>query len=188
MTYLSAAGAALLLVAGSRKLRNPQLFRVVLVRLHLPAPRVLAYVIALLEVGVGLTTLATGARVGLLLQMALYALFVPASLFLRERGATDCGCFGGSSPPSRWHVGVDTLLSAGALLAMIFGSPSYLAVLRNVDAIHALGIVLALGVPLWLLLMAFEWAPRTFGAWGKPVTQSGVQWRTYSGFERSGES
>lgn len=111
------AAAALLVVAGAQKARDPQ----PLVRagrsVGLPVPRAAVRCAALAELAVGLAALVDGSRPSAVAVAVSYAAFTGFVLLARARGGVlaSCGCFGrADTPPTVLHAVVTGALAVAA--------------------------------------------------------------------------
>lgn len=110
--------AALLAVAGARKITGPDATGAALQVAHLPSDPRLVRVLGVAEMAVGLWVLAAGGMVATALLAVLYAAFAGFAEHQRRRGA-GCGCFGATqTPATALHVWCNVLaaLVAGATL------------------------------------------------------------------------
>jgi len=168
------AAAALLVVAGAAKVLDPaplvRALRSVGLRLSAGAVRAGAVV----EAGVGVAAVLTGARPAALLVALSYAAFTGFVLLALARGGVlaSCGCFGKQDvPPTRTHAAVTGALAvvAAAVAVRPLGDlPGVLAATPGAGvplllATAALAAVLYLALAL-LPLLATATAPRARAA------------------------
>jgi uncharacterized membrane protein YphA (DoxX/SURF4 family) len=119
------AAAALLVLAGTQKVRDPQPLVRATRSVGLRPPRGLVRGLAAVEVLVGLAALVDGSRWTALAVAASYALFTAFVLVARRRGGVlaSCGCFGKADvPPTLTHAAV----TATVALAALSGAPGSL--------------------------------------------------------------
>lgn len=116
-------GAGLLVLAGVAKLARPTAPGRALLLAGLPGGRVAARGLGALEVAVATAGLALGG-LAWAPQAVLYVGFTAFVLRERTRPSANCGCFGEEDVPlTAVHVGVDALLAAAAVAAVVVGAP-----------------------------------------------------------------
>lgn len=116
-------GAGLLLLAGVAKIARPTAPGRALLLAGLPGGPAAARGLGALEVGVGLAGLVVGG-LAWAPQAVLYVGFTAFVLRERTRPSASCGCFGEEDVPlTALHVGVDALLAAAAVAAVVTGAP-----------------------------------------------------------------
>jgi uncharacterized membrane protein YphA (DoxX/SURF4 family) len=111
--------AALLIYSGIRKLADPDPTAGALRAAHLPATRLAAYAIGLIEVGVGTMALLTEGWWWPWLVAAVYLGFAGfVGVALRRRlPIASCGCFGKADTPPTWiHLVLNLAAAAGAVI------------------------------------------------------------------------
>ena len=112
------AAAALLLVAGAQKVRDPLPLVRAARSVGLRLDRQLVRALAGAEMLVGVAALLDGARWTALLVAASYAVFTGFVVTARLRGGVlaSCGCFGKADvPPTRTHAVLTGAVALGAL-------------------------------------------------------------------------
>lgn len=110
--------AALLIVAGTRKITRPDATGAALQIAHLPSDQRLVRALGVAEVVIGLWVLAVGGPIATALLTVLYAAFAGFAEHQRRKGA-GCGCFGTTqAPATALHVGLNVAaaLAAGTTL------------------------------------------------------------------------
>jgi hypothetical protein len=108
------ASAALLVVAGAGKLRDPQPLVRALRSVGLAAPPSAVRALAAGELALGAAAVAAGTRLAAVGVAASYALFTAFVLRALARGGVlaSCGCFGrADTPPTRTHVALTAALA-----------------------------------------------------------------------------
>jgi hypothetical protein len=127
------AAALVLAAAGALKGADPRPTADALRAAGLPlgpsTGRRVGTVIGILEVAASLGALVAVGVPGALVRVAVLALylgFAVLTLLVRSSGeAATCGCFGAQSgPPDRWHLALDLVLAATALLALATAAPA----------------------------------------------------------------
>jgi hypothetical protein len=120
------AAAALLVVAGAPKVRDPGDLVRALRSARMPARRPWVRGFALAEVVVGLVALAVPGRVAASLLAVLYAAFTGfVAVALRRGGVlSSCGCFGRADTPPTWSHAVVTGGAALVGVAVAAGAPA----------------------------------------------------------------
>lgn len=144
--FLSAflAAAALLVVAGAAKLRDPGPAGAALATLGLPGGRPVVTAAALLELAVGVAGLLSQRRAVCVAVGCLYLVFacVIAGLLRRRAAAPSCGCLGGAqTPPSFVHLGFDLAATAIAALEASDAHAAGLLALSRRSPVDALLLV-----------------------------------------------
>ena len=166
MTAPALAVAALLALAGAQKLLDPTMTVGALRALRWPASPLLVRVGSGLELALGVAAIAVGGRV-LWALVALSYLAFAAFVSVALRTGTmigSCGCFGREeTPPHPIHVVLDVGL-VGLATAVAIGAPE-----APIDALadqpaDAVGLVLLVGLAVFLLHAAFVELPRTLTA------------------------
>jgi hypothetical protein len=115
--------AALLILAGARKMTRPDATGAALQVARLPADLRLVRTLGAVEVGTGVWVLAAGGPVATALLALLYAAFAGFAEHQRRRGA-GCGCFGAEqAPATALHVGVN-VVAAVVAGSTLLGDPA----------------------------------------------------------------
>jgi hypothetical protein len=142
---LAHLSAAVLVLSGIAKVRQPTALVQPLRTLHLPATRRAARAIGVVEVGVGVAVLVSShAAVTAALALVWIGLLGAAVRLSRDAGA-DCGCFGEASRPvGPMHLVVNTVFSIAAVVTTFDPAP----------AIWDLPDAPALGTATYVLLLA----------------------------------
>jgi uncharacterized membrane protein YphA (DoxX/SURF4 family) len=159
------AAAALLVLAGVAKLRQPADATTFLGSLGLPAPILLVPASSLLEVGSGGAVL-VWPRVAAAAMALLYLVFTVLVTVQRQQSETfSCGCFGADrAPVSRVHLYLNVSCLVVSLAAVAAGPASFLA-LAAANPLPAV-VALVVGVAVALLAAAATTLfPETMGAW-----------------------
>jgi hypothetical protein len=138
------ASAALLVVAGGTKLRDPLPLVRALRSARLPAQPLLVRAVAAVEVALGVTAVLLGSRATAVLVALSYAAFTGFVVLARARGGVlaSCGCFGrADTPPTVTHA----LVTAGfALVASAVAVRPLAPVVELVPASPGAGVPLLL--------------------------------------------
>ena len=111
------ASAALLVLAGGAKVRDPLPLMRALMSVGLPFGRALVRSVAAVEVAIGIAAFVAGGRLAALAVAASYAAFTAFVLLALRRGGVlaSCGCFGkADTPPTATHVVVTAALAVVA--------------------------------------------------------------------------
>lgn len=111
--------ALLLVVAGIAKMREPAPLSRVLRALHLPESDRVVRLLAISEIGVGISALVYPSTASAVLVAALYTLFSAVLLIVRlgRIDVPSCGCLGDrEAPVSLLHVGLNAIAVAAALV------------------------------------------------------------------------
>src|SRR5690606_15135713 len=115
---LAHLAAAVLVLSGVAKLRQPAALLAPLRQLRLPARRPVARAIGAAEVVVGLAVLASSHVATAAALAILWGALLVAAAVLTRRGAVDCGCFGAASRPvGPTHLAFNALFTAAAVAA-----------------------------------------------------------------------
>lgn len=124
LTPIFATVAALLVLAGARKLVAPAGAASALGVLGMPAPATLARALALAEIAIGAFAIVRPSVLSAALCACAYAIFAAALLRLRRVApGVDCGCFGSAAAgrrgrsAGRFQIALDLLALAVCLLA-----------------------------------------------------------------------
>ncbi|MEX0756721.1 MAG: MauE/DoxX family redox-associated membrane protein [Acidimicrobiia bacterium] len=150
--------AALLVLSGGSKLRDPEPTRGAMRAAGLPSSRGAVVGLAAGEIAAGAAALGTTTPFASIIVAAFYlgfAGFVSYAL-LRDLPLQSCGCFGTSDTPPGWmHVGVNLSAAAVALGVAGTGGADLLGILTSQPAagIPYLGF-LALGATLLALMLS----------------------------------
>ena len=159
------AVAALLVLAGAAKLRQPAAAAAFLGSVGLPATLLLVRASALLEVAAGGAALVRprAAAAAIALLFAVFTVLVAVQL--RQPGSVPCGCLGAATaPPSRVHLSLNVSCLAVSVAAVAAGPAS----LPTLAAANPLAAALALLVGITVALLAAAATrlfPETMGAW-----------------------
>jgi hypothetical protein len=159
------AAAALLVLAGAAKLRQPAEAVAFLASLGLPAPLLLVRASSLLEVAAGGAALvrprAAAAAIGL-----LYAVFAAlVTVQLRQPASVPCGCLGAATiPPSRVHLALNLGCLAVAAAVVAAGPTSLLALAAANPLAAAVALLVGVAVAI-LATAATRLFPETMWAW-----------------------
>ncbi len=157
--------AALVVVAGATKVRNPLPARSALRAIDAPSGPVAVRILGAAEIALGALCLVwptATAAVLLALAYIVFACFV--SLLLRAGGSVPCGCFGASFfEPSRLHVAMDLAAAAVALVAIPSPPPALFAISRA-PASEAL-VLASIAAATYLGVLAFTLGPRLWRSW-----------------------
>jgi len=111
--------AALLAVAGARKITRPDATGAALQVAHLPSDLRVVRVLGMAELAIGVWVLAAGGPVATALLALAYAAFAGFAEHQRRRGG-GCGCFGTTqAPATALHVGLNVAAALVAGLTLI---------------------------------------------------------------------
>lgn len=164
--YLVAA--ALLVLAGAPKIREPAPAVRALASVGLPAYPWLVRVLGAVEMAIGAAALVVGGRIPAILVAASYAAFsgFVAGALLRGGVLSSCGCFGrADTPPTRTHLGV-TLALAGVGLALAVRPLGALPPVLLDTPRTGLLLVAFAAIGLWFAYLALAVMPRSGGRAG----------------------
>jgi hypothetical protein len=157
--------AALLVVAGATKVRNPLPARLALRAIAAPSGPVAVRVVGAAEIAIGALCLVRPDAIaaGLLtLAYVVFACFVWQ--LLRAGGSVPCGCFGASLfEPSRLHVAMDLVAAAVALIAIASAPPALFAI-SSAPASEAL-VLATIAAATYLGVLAFTFVPELWRSW-----------------------
>lgn len=159
------AAAALLVLAGVAKLRQPAEAAASLGSLGLPASPALVRAGSLLEVAAGGAALLWPRAAAAAIALLYLTFTLLVTVQLRRGGRVPCGCLGAASiPPSRVHL----CLNAGCLavaLAAVAAPPTSVVALAAASPLAA-AVALLAGVAVASLgAAATKLFPETMGAW-----------------------
>jgi hypothetical protein len=122
LTHLS---AAVLVLSGVAKVRQPTALVQPLRRLRLPASRRSARAIGAVEVAVGIAVLVTSHVAAMAALALLWIGLLAAAIALSRDAGADCGCFGEASRPvGAAHLVVNTVFSIAALVSTFDPAPA----------------------------------------------------------------
>jgi len=155
------AAALLVAMAGAAKLLRPDPTRVALRTAGLPSAPWTARVLGVGELALAVVALVVAGRLGAGLVGVAYLGFAgfAALLLHRSRGRASCGCFGGDDAPvTRLHVGLNLLLAAAVVPALIDPTGPIWEVADDTPwaGVPFLALVVVL---TWLLLVALTVLP-----------------------------
>lgn len=120
LTHLA---AAVLVLSGVAKIRQPEALVQPLHQLKLPARPPVARAIGLGEVAVGIAVLATSSALVAAALAGVWAALLVAAV--RLRGGPDCGCFGAASQPvGTAHLVLNSLFALAAAASVADPAPS----------------------------------------------------------------
>lgn len=154
LTAVTWLGAGLLLYAGALKLPVPDAAMTTLHKLRLPSGRTAARLLALAEMGVGVTVVLTGGLVAAALSSLTWSALTVVAAVQRARHI-DCACFGVRRyPVSRLHVSLNAILAVASLLGLAAQPWSLAAVHTDAGilALVATAVLLGTGVALLMTL------------------------------------
>lgn len=124
---LSHLAAAVLVLSGIAKLRQPGALLQPLRQLRLPARPAFARAVGLAELSVGVAVLATSLPAVAAASAVVWAALLVAAV--RLRGGADCGCFGAASQPvGPAHLVVNAIFTVAAAVTVADPAPSLGAV------------------------------------------------------------
>lgn len=150
---LSWLAGALLVLAGTAKLRAPAGTVRALSDAHLPGTPGLVRALGALELAVGTAVLAVGGRPPAIAAALLYAGFAGFVVRGRRTVGASCGCFGEErTPVGRVHVVVNVVAAASAGSAAGAGSPALWEAAAG--AATTLGTLVLVAVGAWLVRLA----------------------------------
>ena len=157
--------AALLVVAGATKVRNPLPAGSALRAIDAPSGRVAVRILGAAEVALGALCLLwpTAIAAGLLaLAYIVFACFV--LLLLRAGGSVPCGCFGASAfEPSRLHVAMDLAAAVVALVAIPSPPPALFAIASA--PVSEVLVLASIAGATYLGVLAFALVPGLWRSW-----------------------
>lgn len=145
------AAAALLVLAGAQKARDPLPLVRAARSVGLRLPRGLVRGLAVLEGLIGLAALLDGSRWTALAVAVSYAVFTAFVVLARRRGGVlaSCGCFGKADvPPTLAHAAVTAAVALAALTGAPGTHPLTAAALVTTAAVAVTGYLVLAVLPL----------------------------------------
>jgi uncharacterized membrane protein YphA (DoxX/SURF4 family) len=122
---LAHLSAAVLVLSGIAKVRQPTALVQPLRTLHLPATRRAARAIGVVEVGVGVATLVSSHAAAMAALALVWIGLLAAAVGLSRDAGADCGCFGEASRPvGPVHLVVNTVFSIAAVASTFDPAPA----------------------------------------------------------------
>lgn len=143
---------ALLVLAGTAKLRWPAGTVAALAEARLPAASWLVRLLGALEVASGAGVLVAGGTVPAAATTALYVAFAVFVLRRRRTAGASCGCFGEArTPVGGVHVVVNVVAAVAAAGATVTAARPPLVALGPADPVAAVATLALLAVAAWLV-------------------------------------
>lgn len=143
--------SALLVLAGTAKVRWPSGTVDALAGAGLPARRWAVRMLGGAEVAVGVTVLTVGGTVPAATTAALYAGFAGFVVRQRRRTGAPCGCFGEArTPVGAGHLVVNVVATVAAGLAAVTGASTPLARAGD-DPLTSVGTIVLVALAAWLV-------------------------------------
>jgi hypothetical protein len=163
--------AALLVIAGAAKLRNPQLARAAWETARLPGGIAAVRLAGAVEIAVGAVCIVRPDRVGELGVAGLYLVFafVVASQLRSGSELTSCGCLGAIDAPPAWaHVGFNLTAAAVGCAAAIAGSSGLLQLAAE-HPVGGLVVLLGTAAATRLAVVVFTDLPGVLAVYRRPT-------------------
>lgn len=143
---------ALLVLAGTAKLRWPGGTATALAEAGLPSAHWLVRLLGALEVTTGAGVLVAGGRVPAAAATILYAAFAVFVVRRRRSADASCGCFGEArTPVGGVHVVVNVVAAVAAAGAAVTAARSPAAALGPADPVTVVGTIALVAVAAWLV-------------------------------------
>jgi hypothetical protein len=164
------AAAALIALAGIAKVARPDPARVALRTTGLPSTAIAVRALGVTEVAIAAVVLLYGHEMGgALVALAYFGFAGFASLLAsKSRRAVPCGCFGsGSAPVSYLHVGVNLVLAAVGIAAVVRPTDPLVDVVRGTPG-AGIPFLAFTALLTWLLLVVLTALPEVLQA-AKPT-------------------
>ncbi|MBW3620944.1 MAG: hypothetical protein KY461_11915 [Actinobacteria bacterium] len=150
-SVLTWVAAAVLVLAGSAKVRRPSGTVAALAGAGLRARAWPVRFLGLVEVAIGVTVLTVGGTGPAAATAVLYAAFAAFVVRQRRRAGATCGCFGEErTPVGAGHVAVNVVATVAATVGAVTAAPAPLAGVGR-DPLAALGAIVLVALAAWLV-------------------------------------
>jgi hypothetical protein len=157
--------AALLIVAGAAKLRDPSAATRALREAGIPANGTLMRGAGMAEVAVGAWCLVAPSTGSVALLALAYVVFAGAVSRMHQAGVGDCGCFGERSfAPGPAHLALDLCAAVIALVAVVAPPPA-IDTVTDRPPLEAVALAAGLACAVLLSYLAFTVMPSAWSAY-----------------------